>query len=371
MEYVNTFDRHSKEPLKTFDQYSREKCRALGSDVLSKKVVYLDTRYWVILMKAQLGESKDQNEQQLLVIIETLYKSGKCIFPISQDVFLEVVKQTDPRTLNATVDLIDHLSGGVSLISFDDRIGLEFLQFIYESTNRPTYKAKEMVWTKLSYLLGYVHPDIKGVDDKTRNILGKVFIDNMWSATLADMLKSLGADGISRFSGWSPSWAAQANEGKVKFQHENKSFKQLFMSEIAGIVDVCKEDLADSMKYLFEKETSGSLSSNELEDHGTAQLMSNMVCNLFRLNKIDKQLPTFNIMAGLHAAVRQNPKQNFENNDTYDFRHAAGALPYCDYFFTERPLTNLLTQKLLGYDKRYDCVVKWKVKDSLEILSNI
>jgi len=82
-------------------------------------------------------------------------------------------------------------------------------------------------------------------------------------------------------------------------------------------------------------------------------------------------MPTIHILSALYAAVIWDKQQRFQDNDFYDFRHATAALPYCDYFFTEKRLAHLLTQNLLGLDKFYQCTVKSKEKEAISYLQEL
>jgi hypothetical protein len=99
--------------------------------------------------------------------------------------------------------------------------------------------------------------------------------------------------------------------------------------------------------------------------------MRNTITNIFRLNKAGKTMPTIHIFSTLYAAVRWDKKQKFQDNDFYDFRHATAALPYCDYFFTEKRLAHLLMQNLLGLDKFYQCTVHSKEKEAISCLHKL
>lgn len=368
MEFIDTFDKHAADPGKTIDEYAREKHLELGTYVLSKKVVYLDTKYWLILRDAYEGKPIGDNHKELFATIDRLVKKGVCIFPISEDVFIEVLKQSDPDTLNSTIDLIDRFSGGVTLIGLDARTRLELLQFIDKHTGRSVYEPKDLVWTKLAYVLGSVSPSITGLDDANQQLLGKAFFDQMWFMSLCDMMSFIGENDLEFSSKEEISLLTQKmNRGKFKYQHENRSFKKMFMSEIAGSIDANRELIVEVLKYKYEKDTGNTLSSNDIKTND-GQLICNMIYNLFNLNKIGEELPSFRILSGLHAATRWDKKQKYKDNDMHDYRHAAAAIPYCDFFFTERALTNLTTQNLLAYDKLYNCNIQWKVFDALNSL---
>ena len=113
------------------------------------------------------------------------------------------------------------------------------------------------------------------------------------------------------------------------------------------------------------------MSEREVLEANTADSVSKMIYNLFRLNKISTELPTFRISSGLPAAARWDKQRKFENNDFQDFQHAATALPYTDYFFTEGNLAHLITQKMTAYDELFKCTVVANVSAALRCLREI
>ena len=81
-------------------------------------------------------------------------------------------------------------------------------------------------------------------------------------------------------------------------------------------------------------------------------------------------LPCMAIPAGLYAA-RCCAKRQPQQGDGLDFIHASQALPYCDYFLTEKQMGTVLTQGPLNYDKHYNCKVLWKPEVIYETLKSI
>ena len=75
-------------------------------------MVYLDTKFWVLLRDGYLQPTKKKLENTLLNLALYLSDDQICIFPISDVVFMEVLKQTDAKTLKATAELIDILQTG-------------------------------------------------------------------------------------------------------------------------------------------------------------------------------------------------------------------------------------------------------------------
>jgi hypothetical protein len=148
----------------------------------------------------------------------------------------------------------------------------------------------------------------------------------------------------------------------------------MVLNEIGGVIDLFGDDLADMMEYMFEKEHGSKLSeADKLTNRAESmRLMRNTIYNLFKLNKMPQNaLPTLRILSSLHAAVRWDKRQKFDDHDMHDFGHATTALPYCDYFFTEKRLHHLLQQKLLGLDKLYNCEIHSKLVEATKVLQQL
>tara|TARA_R100001480_G_scaffold136521_1_gene133634 strand:- start:10747 stop:11865 length:1119 start_codon:yes stop_codon:yes gene_type:complete len=369
MEHIFTLDKHLQYPDISVQSYLRSKTLELAEDLEVKELVYLDTKFWLILRDVTLGNRRCPMSVALYERCFELKRNGICVFPVSQDVILEVMKQSDETTRVATAKVIDTLSDGVCLISLRERVGLEALQFIADKTGVDVYPVERLVWTKIVYALGFVSskPDL----DTAYNLaIQKAFIDQMWTATLTDMVKMIGFDEKTAEL-LKVDIADSQNEGKFKYANQNNSFRQMFQSELAGFLDVWEPELKLVMPRLYFLKTGVFPNEEQVEACETPSSVSKMIYNLFRLQKITNELPTFRIVSGLHAAARWDTKRNYENNDFYDFQHAACALPYTDYFFTEAHLKHAITQGMTGYDSLYCCTVVAKVSEALKCLEDI
>lgn len=372
MKFVDTFEHHKNTPKQSAHDYYRSLRLALSEQVLDRKIVYLDTKFWVLMRKGYLDPISYKLENELLNLAIQLSSKQLCIFPISEDVFLEVIKQTDETTLNATVELIDKLSNGVSSISSEERIKLELLHYWYSISGRSVYSTRQLVWTKLSYLMGmqqFESPDLSIQDNL---ILQKSFIDQMWFLSLNQMISIVSKSNETK-PDFNIKMANKLNDGKFEHSNEANSFNQMFLNEVGGMVDAYGDDLAEMMNYIHNKETGTSLSEGRIENNSsqTKVIIGDVIYNLFRLNKITMEMPSINILSSLHAAVRWDKLQKYQDNDFHDFRHATTALPYCDYFFTERRLMHLVTQKVLSFDKLYKCEVQATVSKAIVTLTSL
>lgn len=364
-----TIERHKLTPEISLDEHVRNRQLELSRYVSNRKTVYLDTNFWIILRDVKLGRRSDSLGTKLCDLIFSLSESKLCLFPISETTFVELLKQTEEESINKTVSLVDKLSEGVSILYAEERVFLEILYFIYKTTGKSTNNPRDLIWTKLSYVLGYSHP-APNISPEMDRLLQKSFFDHLWEISMREMIDVMRENGgiiDTKFKDISEG----LNTGKFSHTHENRSFKQMFMSEIGGSVDAHRDLIKEAFIHLYQKETGHTPTESELDASKSDNLSGNMIYNLFRLNKIKSELPSFRIPSGLHAAVRWDKSQNYQANDMHDIGHATAALPYCDYFFTEGRFGHLITQKILSYDKLYECRVEKNLKGAVDALVDI
>ena len=372
MKNVDTLKYHIGNPDVSVERYARRKHIKLAHEIQSAKKVYLDTKFWILLRDARMGESTSDNIVQLLHVLEDLVLNGIIVCPISSDTFAEIFNQKDTKTLKASVQVIDDLSRGVAILAMKERIDLEVFHFIREKVEGAdsVYSLDELVWTKLAYVMGFATPVSDSLPPDINCAIQKAFIDQMWVVTLTDMLDQIGADAVSRMPKLTDI-SQKLNEGKFSHIGENKSFKQLFLTELSGILEVYKPDFQDLMAYLYESDTGQRLRADELSSSNGGRWTANLVYHAFRLNRITSELPSFRIIAGIHSAVRWDGKRKYKPTDLHDFHHAVAAVPYCDYFLTEHNLRHLVGDKNLKLNTIFHCKAISDATEAIEELSQI
>lgn len=286
--------------------------------------------------------------------------------------FIEIVKQSDSLNLSISVALIDELSNGIAILSTSERIKLEILYFLLKFMKREDslYPPNIFVWTKLAYTLGFMRPTSTAFSPEDMLAIQKAFIDQMWSISLKQMIDIIGMEAILNMPQLN-NISEKLNEGKMKYAHENRSFKQIFLSEIAGYIDICKPELEDALIYLYEKEAGKRPTKTELNSSKAGQQFANLIYQAFKQNKIETDLPTISIGAGLHASLRLDLKRQFKKNDMHDFGHAQTALPYFDYFFTEHSLRDLVKRKNIAFDQKFNCEVVSHLQEAFDCIDKI
>lgn len=358
MRFVNTFKEHQREHAKSLDSYLKDRRLSLGQGIADRHKVYLDTKYWLLLRDHLLGRSRDSEIGKLAELLIDGVTSAKLICPISADVFMEILKQTDPKTLNCSIGLIDRLSEGVSVLSPEEQRRMELLQFVLrhvageESCHEPDLFA----WTKLAYVIGFTTPSDTPFSPEEELTIQKAFLDQMWELSLTDMFETMGIAAIREMPRM-PDISSDLNTGKFANDDEAKSFHDMFLAEIAGILDTLIVELREMFTYLYRKGTDGAPQNEELAASDVPRQFANLIYHGFRLNRFSTEMPSLRIPATLHAAIRWERNRKYEANDMHDIGHASTALPYFDTFLTEHSLRHLLTRKDLGLDRLYDCMV--------------
>ena len=251
-----------------------------------------------------------------------------------------------------------------------DRLPLEVKHFIEAARRGPdgVHSLDELVWTKAAYIIGFVTPDCYELPDDQNLAIQKAFAEHMWELKLSDYLSTVGAETAAARGSSFPDISAQLNQGKLGSIDVHKSFKSVFLSEVQGVLDCYAKDFSEIMQHIFERDTGTRLDEQAKAKDPSGRWIANAVYNAFRLNKVTTQLPTIRIGAGLHAALRWDRNRKYKANDLFDFRHAEAALPYCDYFLTERSLRHLLQDRNLQFGELFSCKVFSEPPEALDAL---
>ena len=365
------FDQYKDQHDISINQHVRQSQIKLGRSLEGKSAIYLDTKYWIILCEAALGRTRSREDLELLDYLSQLVSIGKIFCPISEASFMELMKQGDIDTRKKTATLIDQLSLGIALIPYDLRVGTELAHLIHSSIDpNSTYPLNWLIWTKLSYVLGFVHPTNTPFDKETELLLQKCFFDYMWGISLEDFVTQFGDGPIPNLENFK-TLASTLNHGNAEHACELRSYENTYLIELSGIIDLYADRALAILRDIAEKSKGVRITYKIDEAAEGERMLKNLLIEAYRKGKINQQAPTLDIHTHCHASVRWNRGHQFEANDFLDFRHASAALGYCQAFFTERSLCSLLTSKHVSLDKQHNCIVVYKVQDALNHLRNL
>ena len=363
------FRDHLREPEVSIDQHTNRRIKALGDFLRPRRAVYLDMCFWIALREAYRDRTNN-SAGQLLNLLRRNVEAGSIFCPISDNTFVELMKQSDHTSRQMTAALIDELSLGVTLIPEEIRVTTEVTHFLHTTTGTPNLlPLEELVWCKLSYVLGVIHPYETAFDPATERAIQKAFFDHMWTVPLTQMAEQIGETEILGRD-WSD-LANELNAGIAAHSHELRSFKQAYKAEVRGIVDLAGGFAADAISEIAAAKGITLPSPTTEERLQSENNFKNLMALALEKGKAQQQLRTMHILACLHASLRWNKGQKIVSNDIFDFHHATAALAYCDAFFTEKPLCTMITQQHVKLDKQFECHVTADINDAAEWLATI
>jgi hypothetical protein len=366
---ISLRERH---PEVTAHQHARNLATALGKSVADKHKIYLDTNFWILLREAAASRPRKATHRELLGLLRRAVSAGIALCPISDAGLLELVKQSDGVTRLATADLMDELSLGIALLQEQERVFLEWARvFSAAGCDVAAEPIQHMVWVKACYVLGFFVPDSPKLDQATNRILQKATIDTVWNAKLSQFIGNTENPAPPLF-GFEQT-AAKLNAASAAHAHEVRTFKQLFVDEIAGALDVFKGQMVDAAEHAYLTSTGVATNLSAEERRIAESRMHTMAVNSFRYaaSKMAKMAPTLYINAMCHAAWRWDKAKKLNGHDLIDLHHAAGAIGYCDAFFTDSPLRALLTSGHVALDKEFGRTIASNEADAIEYVRSL
>jgi hypothetical protein len=352
------------------DAYVRSRQLELASSLDHKKAIYLDTKFWIILRDVVTGIRNDPIDLELLLLLRKGVGNGKIFCPISDSTLGELLKKADVKSREVIADLIDELSLGVTLIPYDVRAGTELAHFLHSAvTPTEVLPLDQLVWSKLSYVMGFLHPRGTPFDPATELTMQKMFFDHMWTLSMREMVDRIGDSALpdpERFE----ALAERLNELNTLHTGELRSFAQAYENEVHGILDIFMDVAIDIVSQMVQAKHGGGHELDPEQRKAEGKQLHNLLFAAFKRGRAKDALPSLHIPASLHAAIRWNRQQRLKANDFLDFRHATAALGYCDAFFTERSLRALVTANHIALDRRYGCDVVASPEEAVSYLQS-
>jgi hypothetical protein len=358
------------DPTAEVDAYVRHKQISLGRELAPQTKIYLDLNFWIAVREAALGMRTDAAALKLLHLLRRGVARGLMVCPVGDSVFMELMKQplSEDRRIG-TARVVDELSLGVSLLTSQMRIGTEIYQALHQLMGRPEplLPMQDLVWTKVCHILGPSYPVSAEIEPKLMVHLQKKTMDSLWDASLTDMIEQCG-DHDGPAEDYRP-LTEDTNRQRDLYADEITSYEAAYDIELRGGVDAVGALTADVLTAIGEKAGWGVPPAPGHEpSESMLNLARNTLLHAFRKGGAAKIVRTLHIETALHAMLRVEKKRRFKPNDWHDFRHAAAALAYCNLFFTEGPLHELVARPKLGLLGLNGCKVASTPDDAVELL---
>lgn len=244
---------------------------------------------------------------------------------------------------------------------------LELEHFVLsKAEKRDLAPIRRLVWSKLIYVLGHVHPVNTVFDVATETALQKAFFDHMWTLSLYEMIKALGNSMPPEMA--FGRLADRLNAGNIKHAHELKSFSKTYDIEFKGVLNLIAPIGAGIVSDMADRASRRPMPREGSEWSELVQQWESFLFEALKQGEGINLLRTLHIHTCLHAAVRWSKGRQLEANDFHDFHHACAALGYCDVFLTERSLKAMVTANHIALDSLYGCRVASNAKEALALL---
>lgn len=345
----------------------------LGEALDSRTKIYLDTRYWILLRDAQRGQASLRTHE-LLGRLKGAVADGQVVCPISESIVFELFKQADRQSRRETARLIDDLSLGVAVIGGPERMATEVAHLVHShapsSANATLHPLRHLIWTRGMGVMGLRVPVVEGVDRDIVLQVQRAWVESQWRDVTIEAL-------VEGDQPWDPddddflALTARLSEEIAAHRSGLRSFKGTYADEARGAAEI-GADMAMTISADMSRAAGvtpparGSSEWLELQRMWTA-LIATALCD----GRPREKLRSLHALAALHAALRWNKGQKFHPNDLYDFEHAGAALTYCEAFFTERPLHDMVTARHMALDKLFGCEVIHEVGDAVRFVAGL
>lgn len=349
-------------PQITIDEYERRRVVELGEWVAARDRIYLDKCFWIHLRAARTHAQNPSGASDLLDALAAGVSAGRLVCPISDAVFLELMKQSDPTTRGATAKLIDELSCGITLSPEPTRVATEVAHLLHANAGHSVHPLEHLVWTKVPYILGVQHPVATTFPEDERLIIQKAFFDHLWEVPLSTMVETIG-------NAWPPvspfvDIADRLNRDNATHAPSMKSFAQVYRDEINGVLELAAPIAADVLHHMALKSLGPHVQPSSDEREEITRQCLGLLRAAVRKPAGRWALRTLQVGALLHAALRWNRTQKLNANDLFDFHHASAALGYCDALLTDGPMHTLLKQRHLAVERDFPCRVMSSVEEA-------
>lgn len=341
----------------------------LGEQVLKKHVIYLDIKFWIHMRDASLGTTSNKVHTEIYDRLKLLSQNNLIICPLSESLFQELINIGDENKRLQTAAIMDELSQQISFISPLEIAGQELICFMRNCKNKAqgktSFNPAKYVWTKIA-LVDHTPKYDENFSVADNEHIQVEFLKFLSKHTLVEILGRIKTPSLYDKT----SMVKKLNIEKDQ-NLDFKTFQEVFMDEIEGMLYVIQNDITEVMKFLYFQETGKKPTASEIEKFNSDKNIQKIIYTHFKLGKGGTKFPYTHIQAAIYAFIRWNKSQRFKENDLADISHATWGLSYCNAFFTERKLASWISNPPLSLQEIYSTVVLYKEEDIINYLKNI
>jgi hypothetical protein len=319
--------------------------------------------------------------KELFTLINELLEKKLIVIPISDIHIIEFNKRENIQDFRSMLQFLEKLSENICFISREERWKNELLfcmQYTFGIQNDFEY-LKNYLWTKPFFIEGTIFPSLDNsnpLKSREDNFL-EFFLNHSWNMKLTERYSMLNEELLQKYNlkQFEVTLTEKLVKGREENKHDFKDFKELLEKEFFGTFSLLLEEINMLLdEYYITYKQGKSIITGEfykIDKNYRAHYLGISIIKYILDSKMYWLFPSVSINAGLHSLKRWEIESKYKNNDTFDFNHAEVALPYCDYFLTERNLCGMIKNNYLKFDEVFKCNVITNPKDAIDHLSNI
>jgi len=327
-----------------------------GKMIMSKKRIYLDTNFWIMLRNAEMGCGKTGSEELLSICYDVSDKENVA-FVTSQHVFLEVMKQSSDSTRLATCNVMDRLTKGYTLLSLADRWMWERTMMVRKKFYGVEEDPALYVWGRGSCMMGSFHvdPSLPPDSEIDKVAFQKAFFDAGWVSSFSMMVSIIDQQKFHKDEDIS----SILNSNKMRSK-EGWTTKRMLETYIWCTMNANQEHVDHTMCEL--KNMGIDISLESLKD---------TLADIAASPDGTKIARSYLVFASLSANATWDTQRNIKPNDNADVHHATAAVAYCNIFMTESPLRRHLEINPWAISQKMGCTVISSISEAIELLKTV
>ena len=328
------------------------------------RLIYLDLNHWIELSKAHSGHQDGKKHRCILDACLKAVRDGKAVFPLSEYIYTEIAKITSYRQRRDLGEVIEQVCR-YWVVTSPTVVATHEIESVLDQTVGPN----PMPLNTTNYLDWGVSRAFGGADsfriqsasgdDVTEEFRrtypsGPEAFDTVLLNTERELNRKL-IEGPSlqeepglRALGWSPEAILKGYERKasdelaqVRRFDDNPNWRLGRTRDVITAREVLIE-VGDIFAQGFAARGPGAI------DHWFAAKPDD-------LRSFYRAMPSLDVAVTLKTSLHRDPNHKWTNNDIYDIRALALAIPYCDVVVTDRSMWSHVTRHKLP--ECYDTVV--------------
>lgn len=277
-----------------------------SSGYLKRRILFLDLNHWI-----GLADGQEASYRKLSEALHEAVDSGQVICPVSPSLLMEVEKRSSDDKRRRYCQLMDHLSGGLSLRVSTVTFAEEFRAIaLGESINREV--AYSLFVDAMSSGSRLEFP--KEWEKESAKQAAKLVFEELESWPVLEAVEALTEERREQIIGQlRDGWSELARQaGEWKKHNKDMSAKDIEQTEFAATARALVPQIAP---FLLEAEDSVLRALISTSEDDKREMLS--AC------------PIFWCKYKMAAAIRWH-KETLKENDLWDLEHVVSATPYVD-----------------------------------------